>query len=157
MAAPLLLKVCLSSSRLRAALTHAEPYLRDHPEDDALRYVVAIVHMGLGKTAEARLDLIELLHHDEQNADAHLLLGILDSRTDVISARDHFRSYLALAPHGDHAGEARSRLAELAILDAERARPAKTSDSALDATWRDVAPVRDGAGNSHENNEGAQP
>jgi Tfp pilus assembly protein PilF len=128
-ALPLLLRVCLSSSRLRAALTHAEPYLRDHPEDDALRYVIAIVHMGLGDADAARLDLTELLRHDQRNSDAHLLLGILDSRTDFTSARDHFRAYLDLAPHGRHAGEARSRLAELAVLAADRNRFARISES----------------------------
>lgn len=132
-ALPLLLRVCLSSSRLRAALTHAEPYLRDHPEDDGLRYVVAIIHMGLGKTDEARLDLIELLRHDDQNADAHLLLGILESRSDAVAARDHFRTYLELAPHGEHAGEARSRLAELAVLETERDQLAKRSSDSVRA------------------------
>src|SRR5262245_23776335 len=33
----LLVEVCVRSSRLRAALLHAEPYLRDHPDDHELR------------------------------------------------------------------------------------------------------------------------
>jgi Tfp pilus assembly protein PilF len=145
-ALPLLLRVCLSSSRLRAALTHAEPYLRDHPEDDPLRYVVAIVHMGLGDTDAARLDLSELLRHDQRNAEAHLLLGILDSRTDTASSREHLRAYLDLAPRGRHAGEARSRLAEIAVRDAERNRFGETSESSwhaggLKKSDRDDAPT----------------
>src|SRR5262245_35020149 len=37
-ALPLLLESCIASSRLRAALDHAESYLREHPEHDGLRY-----------------------------------------------------------------------------------------------------------------------
>ncbi|HVW25511.1 MAG TPA: tetratricopeptide repeat protein [Polyangiaceae bacterium] len=165
-ALPLLLRVCLSSSRLRAALTHAEPYLRDHPEDDALRYIVAIVHMGLGKMDEARLDLTELLHHDGNNAEAHLLLGILDSRTDAAAARDHFRSYLDLAPHGEHAGEARSRLVELAVRDAEQDRLAKSGagaqhgeddrDAVSTSAWEALRPMRDGPNRRDEADDGVQ-
>lgn len=167
-ALPLLLRVCLSSSRLRAALTHAEPYLRDHPEDDPLRYIVAIVHMGLGKMDEARLDLTELLHHDGSNADAHLLLGILDSRTDTASARDHFRSYLDLAPHGKHAGEARSRLAEIAVREAEQDRLARSStgaehgddvrDAASTSAWEELPTMRHNANQTVEiNADGTNP
>ena len=115
---PVLLRVCLASSRLRAALDHAEPYLRDHPEAEALRYLVATIHAGLGQTDEARLALEQLLRTNPNNADAHYLLGILDA--DASSARAHFRSYLDVAPRGEHAAEVRSRLAELAIREESR-------------------------------------
>ena len=34
---PPLLEVCIAGSHLRAALNHAEPYLRQHPENQRLR------------------------------------------------------------------------------------------------------------------------
>jgi tetratricopeptide (TPR) repeat protein len=161
-ALPLLLDACLSSSRLRAALTHAEPYLRDHPEDDGLRYLVAIVHMGLGQTSAARLALDELLRRNEKSPEAHLVLGILDFSSDPITAREHFLAYLELAPRGERAAEARSRLAELAVLTTEKHRlatrmvsagepergdvRADDNDAALAATdeaWREVLPIND--------------
>lgn len=117
---PVLLRVCLASSRLRAALDHAEPYLRDHPEAEALRYLVATIHAGLGQTDEARLALEQLLRTNPNSADAHYLLGILDADGDAPSARAHFRSYLDVAPRGEHAAEVRSRLAELAIREEAR-------------------------------------
>jgi tetratricopeptide (TPR) repeat protein len=137
-ALPVLLDACLSSSRLRAALAHAEPYLRDHPEDDALRYLVAIVHMGLGQTSAARMALDELLRRNEKNADAHLVLGILDSGSEPAGAREHFLAYLEFAPRGERAAEARSRLAELAVLITERRRLATRMDSSLGSERRDV-------------------
>ena len=118
---PVLLGVCLASSRLRAALDHAEPYLRDHPEAQALRYLVATIHAGLGQTDEARLALEQLLRTNPNSGDAHYLLGILDSEGNAPSARAHFRTYLDVAPQGEHAAEVRSRLAELAIRDEARA------------------------------------
>jgi tetratricopeptide (TPR) repeat protein len=116
-ALPLLLQVCLSSSRLRAALDHAEPYLRDHPDAETLRYLVATIHVGLGQTSEARVELEQLLRSNPDSIDAHYLLGVLDSNDDVDSARTHFRTYLDVAPKGERAPEVRSRLAELAIRE----------------------------------------
>lgn len=116
-ALPLLLQVCLSSSRLRAALDHAEPYLRDHPDAEALRYLVATIHVGLGQTSEARVEIEQLLRANADSSDAHYLLGVLDSDGDVDSARTHFRTYLDVAPKGERVPEVRSRLAELAIRE----------------------------------------
>jgi TolA-binding protein len=116
-ALPFLLQVCVSSSRLRAALDHAEPYLRDHPDAETLRYLVATIHVGLGQTNEARVELEQLLHANPDSIDAHYLLGVLDSDGDVESARTHFRTYLDVAPKGERAPEVRSRLAELAIRE----------------------------------------
>lgn len=116
-ALPLLLQVCLSSSRLRSALDHAEPYLRDHPDAEALRYLVATIHVGLAQTSEARVELEQLLRANADSSDAHYLLGVLDSDGDVDSARTHFRAYLDVAPKGERAPEVRSRLAELAIRE----------------------------------------
>ncbi|HVY28789.1 MAG TPA: tetratricopeptide repeat protein [Polyangiaceae bacterium] len=116
-ALPLLLQVCLSNSRLRAALDHAEPYLRDHPDAETLRYLVATIHVGLGQTNEARVELEQLLRASPDSSDAHYLLGVLDSDGDVESARTHFRTYLDVAPKGERAPEVRSRLAELAIRE----------------------------------------
>jgi tetratricopeptide (TPR) repeat protein len=117
---PVLLRVCLASSRLRAALDHAEPYLRDHPEVEALRYLVATIHAGLGQTDEARLALEQLLRTNPNSADAHYLLGILDADGNAPSARAHFRAYLDVAAQGEHGAEVRSRLAELAIREEAR-------------------------------------
>jgi tetratricopeptide (TPR) repeat protein len=112
---PIMLRVCLSSSRLRAALNHAEPYLRENPNDRRLRYLVATIHLGLGQLDDARIDLNHLLRLDPNDANAHYLLGVLESGAQVKQAPKYFRKYLKLAPQGEHAVEVRSRLTDLAV------------------------------------------
>lgn len=112
---PIMLRVCLSSSRLRAALNHAEPYLRQHPNDQRLRYLVATIHLGLGQLDEARIHLNHLLRLDPNNTQAHYLLGVLESGARPDQAPEHFRKYLSLSPTGEHAVEIKSRLTDLAV------------------------------------------
>jgi tetratricopeptide (TPR) repeat protein len=122
-ALPILLGACLRGSRLRSALDHAEPYLLRHPEDNALRYLVATIHLSLGQTEAARLHLQELLHTVSNNADAHYLLGILETASSPPDANNHFRTYLTLAPSGGRAAEVRSRLIELKVRMDQDASP----------------------------------
>jgi tetratricopeptide (TPR) repeat protein len=116
-ALPLLLEACIGSSRLRAALDHAESYLREHPEHEGLRYLVATIYASLGQGESARLELEQLLDHRPDNPDARYLAGVLASKTDGDEAREHFRKYLDVAPKGRRAAEVRSRLSELAIRE----------------------------------------
>lgn len=112
---PIMLRVCLSSSRLRAALNHAQAYLREHTEDESLRYLVATIHLGLGQLDEARLELNHILRVNHNNPRAHYLLGVLESGADTEQASAHFHKYLAIAPSGEHALEVKSRLTDLAV------------------------------------------
>jgi tetratricopeptide (TPR) repeat protein len=116
---PILLRACLTSSHLRAALNHAEPFLLDHPEDDSLRYLVATIHLGLGQVAAARRELGLLLQRDGSNADAHYLLGILDAAGDIETARAHFQQASAHSKDEGQRTEIRSRLAELQLRAAQ--------------------------------------
>ncbi len=112
---PILLRACLLSSHLRAALNYAEPYLLDHPEDDSLRYLVATIHLGLGQVAAARRELGLLLQRDGSNADAHYLLGILHAAGDIETARTHFQQASLHSKDEGLRTEIRSRLAELQL------------------------------------------
>jgi tetratricopeptide (TPR) repeat protein len=112
---PIMLRVCLSSSRLRAALNHAEPYLRAHPNDQDLRYLVATIHLGLGQLDEVRFELNHILRIDPNHPKAHYLLGVLESAINSEQATAHFRRYLEVAPTGEHAIEVKSRLTDLAV------------------------------------------
>jgi hypothetical protein len=124
---PVLLGACLSSSHLRAALNHAGPYLLEHPEDDALRYLVATIHLGLGQLVAARRELGLLLQRDDKNPDAHYLLGILDASVNIEDARAHFLEAIAHSKDTEQQTEIRSRLAELRL----RERQADHADAAL--------------------------
>jgi tetratricopeptide (TPR) repeat protein len=114
-ALPLLLRACLDGSRLRAALDHAETYLREHPEHRRLRYLVATLYASLGQYDKAKLELAQLLAQDPADTEAHYLSGVLAADSDDARAREHFLVYLELSPRGARAAEVRSRLSELAI------------------------------------------
>jgi tetratricopeptide (TPR) repeat protein len=130
---PILLRACVSSFRLRAALGYAEPELRRRPDDAGLRYLVSTLLLGLGEPDEARSNLEELLQKNDAFAEAHYLLGALDIDRfgEPGAATAHFERYLELSPHGDHASEVRGRLDDLRALrgDRERSRAvAKNAD-----------------------------
>lgn len=125
---PLLLRACFSSSHLRAALNYAEPYLRDHPEDERLRYLVATVHLGLGQREEARAQLEQLIQLNGESADGLYLLAVVEFEHDAESAREHLRKYLDVAPRGSHAAEVRGRLAELALRSKQSERRGAAAD-----------------------------
>jgi tetratricopeptide (TPR) repeat protein len=119
---PLLLRVCVRGSRLRAALDHAEPYLREHPDEDALRLLVASIHVGLAQPKQALAELDVLLRHTPTFAEALFLRATLNA-PETDAARADLRGYLDVAPQGPHAAEVRSRLAELALLEPSSVAP----------------------------------
>ncbi len=110
-----LVEVCVKSSRLRAALLYAEPYLRDHPDDHELRYLVAAIHWALGEGEIARKQLALLVHLAPTMGAPHYLLGVLDTEEDPDKAVRHFEQYLEVEPRGSRAAEVRGRLAELRV------------------------------------------
>ena len=148
---PLMLKVCLQSSRLRSALDHAEPYLLQHPEDRTLRYLVATIYSSLGQIEEARLNLEELLRSDIKNADAHYLLGILEMKTAPGDAADHLHAYLSLAPEGIRSAEVKSWLIEIEVRAANAlhdVEPIRRSANVVDKHSLDrLQPLNDEVGN----------
>jgi tetratricopeptide (TPR) repeat protein len=118
---PILLESCLRSSHLRTALNYAEPYLLEHPEDDHLRYLVANIHLSLGQAARAKRELGLILQRNAHNADAHYLLGIIESAAQPESARKHFDAVLRYSHDEERLTEVESRLAELRLFERERA------------------------------------
>jgi tetratricopeptide (TPR) repeat protein len=124
---PVLLQVCLGGSRLRAALDHAQPYLDQHPNQDALRFLVANIHLGLGQNNQARAELDTLLRRSPRFEEALFLRAVLGMSSDTEAARTDLRSYLEVTPHGLHAAEARSRLSELAIREPARETALRTN------------------------------
>jgi tetratricopeptide (TPR) repeat protein len=120
-AVPILLGACVAAQRMRAALDYAESELRRDPTDEDLRYLVATLRLALGQTESARTELDRLLRADPEHADAHYLLGVLDSeRGDRLqSARFHFDRYLARTPDGSFRAEVESRLSDLGAESSE--------------------------------------
>jgi tetratricopeptide (TPR) repeat protein len=113
---PLLMQVCVHSSRYSAAVGYAEPYLETHPDDWRLRQLLATIQMGLGNSAAARLSLEHVVAEAPDEAVPHYMLGVLlrDELHDEPGMRTQFERYLALAPDGAHATEAREALGLIA-------------------------------------------
>jgi predicted Zn-dependent protease len=106
-ALPPLLRVCLTGSRLRAALNYASPYLRAHPDATWLRYLVATVYLGLGQPVHAREHLLAIEGQPPYEARTQYLLGQTEWEGfgNAVAATRHFREYLRVEPNGPNARE----------------------------------------------------
>lgn len=116
-----LVRVCIASARLRAALAHAQPYLQRRPHTWQLRYLTAAIHLALGQPAEALAELRRLLAQRPSAAHAHYLMGVAlrDGLGDPIAARASFEAYLREEPRGPRAAEVLAWLAERPTARAE--------------------------------------
>jgi tetratricopeptide (TPR) repeat protein len=122
---PALLRACLSSSRLRAALSYAEPYLQRNPSAWSLRLLVASIYLGVGDVDRARTALEKVIRDAPAQPDAYYLLGLVlrDKIGDRPAASRTFARYLALAPEGLHAAEVRDALSGLTDPPGEQVPP----------------------------------
>jgi tetratricopeptide (TPR) repeat protein len=105
-----LIKVCVSAGRLEHAIHHAQSYVERHPEDRAIRHALASIYFAKGDALSARAELEQLLRDWPEHAEAHFLLALIlrEQYADMAGAKRAFESYLALAPSGEHASEARA-------------------------------------------------
>jgi len=111
---PELVKVCIASSRLRAALAFAEPYVARHPQDAGMQYVVGTIHMALGNLEEASMHLDGALRSRSLMQDALFSLALVaKARGQISMARENLEKYLARNPKGRYANRAKSMLARL--------------------------------------------
>lgn len=109
---PMLLQVCVEDRRYRVAVGYAEEFLRRHPADVPMHYVLATLDAAVGDAPSARANLEVVLAAHPKDAEPHYVLATVlrDARLDLVSMDYHFREYLRLAPQGAHAEEARASL-----------------------------------------------
>jgi Tfp pilus assembly protein PilF len=109
---PLLLSICVKDRRYRSAVEYGENYLRRHPREHRLRFVVATLYVGLGENDRAKKQLERVLEQNPTHAEAHYALAVLfrDQLQSFGQADQHFREYLKLDPRGEHAEEAAGSL-----------------------------------------------
>lgn len=107
-----LIGVCIDGSRYQAALRHALPYLSRHPEDWALRHLVGSLYLATGDLANALPELERVTAEQPQAPEPHYTLAraYADHFERPEDASASFRTYLELAPEGEHAAEARAWL-----------------------------------------------
>jgi len=109
---PLLLSVCIADGRYRVAIEYAEQYLKAHPADLRVRFLLGTLYEAVGEGAAARSNLQTVVEAHPEDPDAHYALAVLarDGDHDPVSADQHFREYLRLKPRGPHAEEAQASL-----------------------------------------------
>jgi len=109
---PLLLTVCAQDGRYRAAIQYAETYLKSHPGDLRVRFVLGTLYSAVNEPIPAREALNTVVDARPEDADAHFALGVLlrDSDHDYAGADQQFREYIRLKPRGSHAEEAQASL-----------------------------------------------
>ncbi len=109
---PFLLTVCISSQRYRVAAQHAEEHLKRFPNDVNTRFVLATLYAATGEPIPARRALEQVVAARPNDPESHFALGVLlrDASSERAVADEHFRTYLRLAPAGQHADEARDSL-----------------------------------------------
>ena len=113
---PFLIDVCVKSNRLDSALSHAIPVLRRDPSNWRLRYLVATLHSALGSEQLAQIEFLRVLGEAPNAPAPHFALGRLLWDRKPNAAKPLLERYLELAPHGNHASEARALMA-LAATD----------------------------------------
>ncbi|MDH5670976.1 MAG: tetratricopeptide repeat protein [Myxococcales bacterium] len=111
-AMPALLSSCIASGRLRAALQHAERFLRREPGAWRIRQLAAALRLAFGQPEAAESHLLAVLQMAPKAAESHYLLASLELeyRGDLDAAAGHYATYMRLAPRGTHAAEVRAWL-----------------------------------------------
>jgi tetratricopeptide (TPR) repeat protein len=106
----LMVSSCLAGGRLERARSHAQRYVDRHPEDWIFHHMLASIEFAEGNGGQARAVLELLLDEHPEHAPSHFLLGLVlrDQLGELDGARAAFEGYLALAPEGEHADEARA-------------------------------------------------
>jgi len=111
---PQLLKACIAAGDLRLATEYAENELARTPDDAHLRFLVGALEAQIGNRSAARKHLVHAARELETDPNVQFSVATFfrDDVQDRIEADPYFRAYLALAPRGEHAPEARGSLME---------------------------------------------
>jgi Flp pilus assembly protein TadD len=106
---PALLNLCLVSDRYDTALYYARARLLEEPNNWSLRYLAATLALAAGQEERALDEIQRLIDERPKRPEPHYLMGVVarDHLRDKRLAVSSFNQYLAMAPGGPHAAEAR--------------------------------------------------
>lgn len=109
---PRLLTACVASRQYALAAEHAEAALLRDPSNVRLRGLLGSLHADTGQLAKARENFEIAAAEDVADADLQFTVAVFfrDDAHEPGRADPYFRAYLALAPAGSHAREARASL-----------------------------------------------
>lgn len=104
-----LVSACVADSRYPLARAHAAEYVRRHPGDTRMRYILASIELAAGQRDRALVEYTRVVRERPELAAAHFALAtlLLSERKDEEAARKQFLAYLELEPRGDFAEVAR--------------------------------------------------
>lgn len=110
-----LLALYAVDGQYRLAIDAAERYLQRRPRDRSVRKALGALYLAIDADAAAEQTFERLLRDEPDDAELHFVLATLLTAADGPGdrAEQHYRAYLALAPHGAHAEQAEASLAEL--------------------------------------------
>lgn len=111
---PRLLQLYLDDGQYRLAIDTLRDHLHEHPRQPQPRLLLGDLYAATQLTAAAIDEYERVLELAPDSARAHFALASLlhELGSDPGRADRHFRAYLASAPAGRHADEARSLLLE---------------------------------------------
>jgi tetratricopeptide (TPR) repeat protein len=113
---PLLVHVCVEAGRYRVAAEYLRMYGAEEPESANAQLLYGSLEAAVGDREVARREYETLLRSHPDDSTGHYALAVLfrDAMGDPSSSDAHFREYLRLSPHGEHAAEARASLLDAA-------------------------------------------
>lgn len=111
-----LVVACVADNRYPLARAHAAEYVRRHPGDTRMRYVLASLELAAGSRERAIVEYSRVVQEQPKFAAARYALGTLllaekKDAKDEAAARAHLRVYLELEPKGTFSEVARASLA----------------------------------------------
>jgi Tfp pilus assembly protein PilF len=111
---PLLLRACVAEKNYRLAIEYAEQALAREPKNARLRLLAGTLHASVGDMVRSRerLERAATELTNEPEVQFTVAVSFRDDAGDIVLADKYFRRYLALAPNGEHADEAKSSLME---------------------------------------------
>jgi Tfp pilus assembly protein PilF len=107
---PWLLRLYIADGQYRLAIDTARETLRRHPEQHALRILLASLYEATDLDSAAVEEYERALQAQPDDARAHFALAALLQPHEPGRADTHYRAYLALAPQGEDAARARAAL-----------------------------------------------
>lgn len=109
---PQLLHLYVDEGQYRQAIDLSEDHLRKHPSDHRVRLILGNLYGALGFDQNAVEQYARVIGDAPGDAQAHFALASVlhDSGRERARADEHYRAYLRIEPHGQHAEEARSLL-----------------------------------------------
>jgi Tfp pilus assembly protein PilF len=110
---PPLVHICVEAGRYRVAADYVHAYMGAAGESADLHMLYGLLEAAIGDVEVARREYETAIRLHPDDGTVHYALAVLlrSALLDPDGSNAEFREYLRLAPHGEHAAEARAALA----------------------------------------------